>query len=455
MTHRFDSAWSRYVTYPRSLRHRTSAVFHILDHGYSQLIRHLDPDRTVVTCHDLIPLLAGEGLVPIKVPSTVVRTFRARIALMARARRVVAITETTKATLERYTAVPSERISVIPYGVNSNFRVLTGAKARLADPRLRAARIVLQVATAVRYKNTSVLLEAFAQVRARLGDVMLVRIGAPFFPDDVELAAQARPPGRHPFCRQDRRRPAARRVVQRRGRPALPLDMGGVRLAAARSDGVRHAGRRLDDSGNRRSGRRRGRPRCAPGRAGHRTRRRTGADRRGPCRHAPPKGTRPRGAVHMARGGGAHGSSVRSRGDVSHSANPSRRPGHFSEVRRPDEHPRPAARPHPARRRHHARHDGQRPGWTARRAAERARGSRRRAAGVPPRLARRQPLRLRAIAGDDAEENDPELRPGAHPLALQLRLRGGRARGRRRRRPVRRPAARQPGSAHAEEERHG
>ena len=190
LTRRFDSAWSRYMTYPRSLRGRTSAVFHILDHGYAQLIRHIDPDRTVVTCHDLIPLLASEGLVPIKVPMTVVRTFRARVALMARARRVLAITETTRATLERYTSVPADRIVVIPYGVNSTFRVLPGAKERLPDERLRTSRIVLQVATAVRYKNTSVLLDAFAQVRSRLGDVMLVRIGAPFFPDEAELAAK-------------------------------------------------------------------------------------------------------------------------------------------------------------------------------------------------------------------------------------------------------------------------
>jgi len=190
LTRRIDSAWSRYVTYPRSLRERGAAVFHILDHGYAQLIQHLDPDRTVVTCHDLIPLLAGEGVIPIKVPSTVVRTFRARVAMMARARRVVATTETTKATLERYTTVTADRITVIPYGVNSNFRVLAGAKARLTDTRLRTARIVLQVATAARYKNTGVLLEAIAQVRARHRDVMLVRIGAPMFPDDAELAVR-------------------------------------------------------------------------------------------------------------------------------------------------------------------------------------------------------------------------------------------------------------------------
>ncbi len=188
LTRRFDSAWSRYVTYPRSLKHRRSAVFHILDHGYAQLIRHLDPDRTIVTCHDLIPLLAAEGLVPIKVPATVVRTFKARVALMARARQVLAITETTRATLQQYTSVPADRITVIPYGVNQTFRVVPGAKSRLGDERLRASHIVLQVATAVRYKNTSVLLEAFAQVHSRLGSVVLVRIGAPFFPDEAELA---------------------------------------------------------------------------------------------------------------------------------------------------------------------------------------------------------------------------------------------------------------------------
>lgn len=190
LARRVDSAWSRYITYPRSLRHRNAAAFHILDHGYAQLIRHLDADRTVVTCHDLIPLLAGEGLVPIKVPATVIRTFRARITMMAQARRVLAISETTKATLERYTSVPPDRITVVPYGVNANFRPSPGARERLPDPRLGASRIVLQVATAVRYKNTGVVLESFAKVRDHHRDVMLVRVGAPMFQDDAKLAVK-------------------------------------------------------------------------------------------------------------------------------------------------------------------------------------------------------------------------------------------------------------------------
>ena len=187
---RIDSAWARYVAYPRSLRGREAGVFHILDHGYAQLIRSLDPDRTVVTCHDLIPLLAAEGVIPIEVPPIVVRTFRMRIAHLERARTVIAVSNATKATLERYTSVRSDRIVVIPQGVNPTFRVEANrtttprASAGLAD----ASAVVLQVASGGRYKNTAVLLHAFAQLRSRLTGVALVRIGAPFYPDETELA---------------------------------------------------------------------------------------------------------------------------------------------------------------------------------------------------------------------------------------------------------------------------
>lgn len=188
---RLDSAWSRYVAYPRSLRGREAAVFHILDHGYAQLMWCLDPDRTIVTCHDLIPLLAGEGVIPIRVPATVVRTFRWRIAQMHNARAVITDAHVTKTMIERYTSVRSERIVVVPLGVNSRFRPVTDAHSttRATASVTGSARVVLQVATAGRYKNTRVLLEAFARMRRRLPDVVLVRIGVPFYPDEADLAA--------------------------------------------------------------------------------------------------------------------------------------------------------------------------------------------------------------------------------------------------------------------------
>ena len=187
---RIDSAWSRYVSYPRSLRRRRAGVYHILDHGYAQLIRSLDPDRTVLTCHDLIPLLAAEGVITTHVPPTVARTFRFRVAQLARARSVITVSEATKATLVRYTSVRSDRIAVVPYGVNSTFRCAADriAPLRASNGLAEASAVVLQVASGGRYKNTGVLLHAFAELRSRLEGVALVRIGAPFYPDEAELA---------------------------------------------------------------------------------------------------------------------------------------------------------------------------------------------------------------------------------------------------------------------------
>lgn len=187
---RIDSAWFRYVAYPRSLRRRQAGAFHILDQGYAQLIRRLDPERTIITCHDLVPLLAAEGVIPINVPASVAWSFKWRVGYLARARKVIADSLATKATLERYTSVRSQDIVVVPLGVHPIFHRISTAKSRQrASAGLTAqAPVVLQVATGVRYKNTSVLLHAFAQLRSRLPDVILVRVGAPFFSDEAELA---------------------------------------------------------------------------------------------------------------------------------------------------------------------------------------------------------------------------------------------------------------------------
>src|SRR4030095_6194121 len=142
-----------------------------------QLIRSLDPERTVVTCHDVIPLLASEHVIPLDVPATVARTFKLRMMQLAQARVVIAISAATRATLEKYTEVPSDRIVVIPYGLNPTFaRLEPGRRSRRASAGLdNETKVVLQVATKGRYKNTPALLRALTQLRSRVADATLVR----------------------------------------------------------------------------------------------------------------------------------------------------------------------------------------------------------------------------------------------------------------------------------------
>ncbi len=189
---RLDRAWFRYLGYPASARRQRARAFHILDHGYAHLVQVLDPRRTVITCHDLIPLLAAEGALPITVPATVARTFRWRAAHLSRARRVIAVSEATRSTIEKYTDVPAQNISVVPQGVSSVFRPLDRPRAdirhRLGLPA--QAPVILQVATRARYKNTPAVLHALAQLRRTHADVILIRVGASLFDDEARLASR-------------------------------------------------------------------------------------------------------------------------------------------------------------------------------------------------------------------------------------------------------------------------
>jgi len=54
----------RYLMYPWQARSENSSINHITESGYAHLIRCLDPSKTIVTVHDLIPLLSWRGIIP-------------------------------------------------------------------------------------------------------------------------------------------------------------------------------------------------------------------------------------------------------------------------------------------------------------------------------------------------------------------------------------------------------
>ena len=187
---RAQRAWFRYIGYPRTVRGRSHDVFHVLDHAYAHLVRAFDARRTVVTCHDLIPLLATKGLIPMRVPATVATSFQWRVGQLGKAHRVIADSDATRQTLEQLTDVDPSRIRVVPLGVCPAFRQVEGARERrrAAAGLAASAPVILHVASAVRYKNTPALLRAFARARQDIPDLVLVRVGAPLYPDEVELA---------------------------------------------------------------------------------------------------------------------------------------------------------------------------------------------------------------------------------------------------------------------------
>ena len=175
------------ITGPRSLRRQV--VSHRLDlcHVLEILPPFAAAERTVVTVYDLIPLifpkvyLSWRGL-PFR------WGLRAYYRFVRKARRIIAISEHTKADLQQILGVPSEQIVVIYPGVSPAFRPLE-APARLAAVMARygiRSPFMLYVGSCDYRKNVPGLLRAFAAFRTRGQEAYsLVLVGK-----DIEFKAE-------------------------------------------------------------------------------------------------------------------------------------------------------------------------------------------------------------------------------------------------------------------------
>jgi glycosyltransferase involved in cell wall biosynthesis len=81
---------------------------------------------------------------------------------------VIAVSTNTAKDLEELFGVPRSRIEVVPHGVSSSFRPMSGADLALARARLKLPeRFILFVGTIEPRKNLATLLEAWAMLRDR------------------------------------------------------------------------------------------------------------------------------------------------------------------------------------------------------------------------------------------------------------------------------------------------
>jgi len=181
-----DRLVNRMLDYPRALARRRDAfdVFHVTDHSYSQMLRVLPAERTVVTCHDLDTFRSV--LEPEVEPrSWPFRLMTRRIlAGFRKAARVVCDSEATRAAVLRHGLVADERVVVAPLGLHPAFvRDGDDVTAECALERLLGAKDgieILHVGSTVARKRIDVLLEVFAEVRRRLPRARLLRVGGEF-----------------------------------------------------------------------------------------------------------------------------------------------------------------------------------------------------------------------------------------------------------------------------------
>ncbi|MEA3459311.1 MAG: glycosyltransferase family 1 protein [Chloroflexota bacterium] len=135
----------------------------------------VSPCPTVVTIYDLSFLLFPEGFRCLK------RLYLGLFTRISarRARRIIAISESTKKDIVRMFGVPPERVDVVYCGVDETFRPLP--EEQVADFRKRHGppeRFILFVGTLEPRKNVTRLIEAYSLLVARHPSLKLVIGGA-------------------------------------------------------------------------------------------------------------------------------------------------------------------------------------------------------------------------------------------------------------------------------------
>ncbi len=192
------SRWGRLVRYPRLVRRWQRElrpdVTHVLDHSHANLLRACDLDRSVITLHDVIPMLSTLGELDFNRGRLVGETFKRKLRLVEKSTRVIVPSEATKSQALRFLRMPADRVVVVPHGVERRPDGLWHDAAESERERVLAShginpahRIVLHVCTRNRYKNSPAVLRMLARLPE---DVVLLRVGAPLFDDEAELARQ-------------------------------------------------------------------------------------------------------------------------------------------------------------------------------------------------------------------------------------------------------------------------
>ena len=146
----------RYADYPRRVSGASATVHHVVDHSYAHLVPVLGPERTVVTCHDLMLLRMADGRIPGARPSWIaLLAFRYAVRQLSRAAAVVCDSHATAHDVRHYLRCDPARLRVVYCGVEDHFRAPPNAQIARLRQRLGLPKIplLLHVGGASAYKN--------------------------------------------------------------------------------------------------------------------------------------------------------------------------------------------------------------------------------------------------------------------------------------------------------------
>lgn len=169
----------RYVDYPRSIGGVKADLHHVTDHGYAHLLPKLGSGRTVVTVHDLIPLLAYKGLIDSTIGRHRPRLSEYSLSFIKDFDHVVVPSQNTANDLQQYLKIPSHKISVIAPMIGHVFSPKSAAMVEKFGSRygLKDDAYWVLLSGQEFYKNHQTSLKVIRRLRSQGMNIRILKIG--------------------------------------------------------------------------------------------------------------------------------------------------------------------------------------------------------------------------------------------------------------------------------------
>lgn len=144
-------------------------IKHITTQEQAYIQNHLEMDKTIITCHDLIPWVYENNRS---------KFWKDNINGLKKADIIITISEFSKNEIIKYLDYPSDKIYIVNDAVDHSTYYMKRDKQILSNINIENDhKIVLYVGSETKRQNIPVLLRAFKHLKKKIPNIKLVKIG--------------------------------------------------------------------------------------------------------------------------------------------------------------------------------------------------------------------------------------------------------------------------------------
>ncbi|AKB14127.1 Glycosyltransferase involved in cell wall bisynthesis [Methanosarcina thermophila] len=146
-------------------------IKHITRQDLAFLLELVDLKKTIVTCHDIIPIAYYNTRNPI---------WKLNAKGLRKAEKIITVSEFSKKDISKYIKYPEDQIEIIPPAVDHNLYYPNRNRAALKKYRIEETeKVILYVGAEEPRKNIQLLINSFSKLKNKIPQVKLLKVGTP------------------------------------------------------------------------------------------------------------------------------------------------------------------------------------------------------------------------------------------------------------------------------------